>query len=572
MVLVPLAAFIAFRALLPVAPAPTVLATPPASSQPLPPPEPVQAPDSTPEIRGRILDANGDPVNGAAVRLVSPSPPYAVLRETRTDAGGGFSFVRVHSWRVRVVADHDPDGVVSSAELHAAEGQIVEVTLVLSLATAVRGSVVDTEDHPVAGAVLSVEGVPWIVRSGTSDEAGAFRLTTVPAEATSLVAVARGYKTARVALVHREDQAELVVRVRLAAASPVNGEVFDADHNPVRARIVACEGQPSEVRTTSGEDGAFQLAPSAIGCEVVAEHDEFAPSDAVTVTEGHRVSLRLKPGGVIEGVVVDERGAAVRSFAVGIESFSPARGKTIRGGAPRTLDDARGAFRWDKLAPGSYVLTASAAGKPPARSDSIEVSGGATTRGVRIVLVRGGTVIGHVYDERHTPIAGVDVRFDAVSSVLESSADAKSDDAGGYRLEGAPQGPFTLRVQKEGFRLRLLSGLRVDPRGVLTLDVSLTTFDGGAGLEYAGIGASLQQTPDGILLGNVFPGEPAERAGLRSGDRILQIDGEQASAMSVADVLQRLRGEAKTTVGVSVVRPDTGETLDLMVARAAIVR
>ncbi len=575
MLLVPLVALLLVRALLPAGPTLGVLATPPVSAS-ASGSEPVTAPvalDRTPEIRGRILDANGDAVDGAAVRLVSPDPPYTVVREANTDPAGAFSFPRVHATRVRVVADHDPDGVVSSAELHATEGQTLDVTLVLSLANAVRGTVVDAADHPVAGAALSVEGVPWTVRSATSDEAGAFRLTTVPEGATSLLAVARGYKTARVALLRRDDQAdELVVQVRLLAASPVAGDVRDPEGNPAKARVVACEGQPQEVRTTSGDDGTFELAPSAIGCDVVAEHDEYAPSETGTVTEGRRLSLRLKAGGVIEGTVVDERGAPVQAYSVGVESFSAARGKSLRRDPARKIEDVRGAFRLDKLAPGSYVLSASTGSSPPARSDSIEVSAGATTRGVRIVLGAGGTVAGHVYDESHAPLPDVEVRFDAVSSTVESGARATTDAAGAYRIEGAPHGPFTLYVHKDGFRLRLLSGLRVDAHATLALDVTLTSFDGGAGMEYAGIGARLQQTPEGIVLAAIFPGEPADRAGLRSGDRIQQIDGEETSAMSVADVLQRLRGEAKTSVGVSVLRPETGETLDLVVGRTAIVR
>ena len=64
-------------------------------------------------------------------------------------------------------------------------------------------------------------------------------------------------------------------------------------------------------------------------------------------------------------------------------------------------------------------------------------------------------------------------------------------------------------------------------------------------------------------------GDPAERAGLRAGDRILGIDGESTDGMSLADALQRLRGEAGTSVGVSVRRPKTGETVDVMIERAA---
>jgi hypothetical protein len=335
--------------------------------------------------------------------------------------------------------------------------------------------------------------------------------------------------------------------------------------------VVACENQPSETRTESGEDGSFQLPPSAIGCQAVAEHPELAASDATAVVEGKRLRLRLGPGGSIAGDVVDERGAAVPSFTIGIESFTPARGRNVDRASPRSFADMRGAFRWDRLAPGSYVLSASAPGKPPVRSSAVEVASGAVTRGVRIVLPRGGTVTGRVTDDRHVPLAGVDLHFDAVSSILDSNSSAQTDETGQYRIEGAPSGLFTLRVQKDGFRVRLVSGLRVDPGGVLRQDVVLSAIDGGPTLELGGIGATLSQTREGIALGGVLPGDPAERAGLRGGDVIVRIDGEPTEGMSMADALQRLRGEAGTVVGVSVKRPQTGETVDVTIVRGTIV-
>ncbi|MGD0529166.1 MAG: carboxypeptidase regulatory-like domain-containing protein [Polyangiaceae bacterium] len=511
-------------------------------------------------------------MNGATVRLVSPSPPYTVYRDTKTDRAGAFSFPHVGPWRVRVVADHDPDGVVTSAVLQSIDAGTTEITLVLSAAGAVRGTVVDADDHPVAGAVLTVEGVPWIVPAATSDEAGAFRIPTVPDEATSLVAVARGYRTARAVLGPRDDQTELVVRVRLVAAPPVDGVVLDADGQPARARVVACEEQPSEVRTESGEDGTFQLPPSAIGCDALAEQSESAPSDVAAVVEGTHLTLRLRPGGAIEGVVVDDHGAGLPTYTIGIESFTPSRGRAFeRRGRSRTVEDPRGAFRWDHLAPGTYVLTASSSGLPPTRSDPLDVRGGAVTGGVRITLLRGGVVTGHVFDEHHAPLAGVDVHFDAVSSVANSNSDALTDETGLYRIEGAPAGPLTLRVHKDGFRMKLVSGLRVDSGATLRQDVTLTTMDGGAGLELGGIGAALEQNGGGITLRDVFPGDPAGRAGLRSGDRIVTIDGEPTQGMSMADVLQRLRGEPGTSVGVTALRPETGETVQLTIVRGTIV-
>jgi hypothetical protein len=567
MLLVPLGGWLAARALTPAPPPPPAQ---PATAAAESPPAPTE--DRTPEIRGRILDASGNPVNGASVRLVSPSVPYTVYDETKTEAGGRFSFARVGSEYVRVVADHDPDGAVTSAELRVAGRQATEITLVLSPASAVRGTVVDADDHPVPGATLYVEGVPWIVRGATSDATGAFRLATVPNGVTSLVAVARGYKTARITLPRRDDSVELVVRVRLDAGPPAQGTVLDPDGNPIKARIVACDGQPAESSTVSGDDGTFQLPPAAIGCTATAQHDEYQASDAVVLAESRRALLRLRPGGAIEGVVVDATGAPMPSFTVGVESYSGPQSRSLSAAPPRKVDDPRGEFRMEKLAPGHYVLGAGASGKPPGRSDSIDVAGGVATTGVRIVLPLGGSVAGHVFDEHGWALAGVDLRFDAVSSVVDTGTHATTDGGGQFRLEGAPMGPFTLRAQKEGFRIRMISGLRVDPHGTLVRDVVLNAVDGGAGLEFAGIGANLTSTPEGLTLSAVGGGDPAERAGLLAGDRILAIDGEGTDGMSLADALQRLRGETGTSVGVSVRRPKTGETVDVTIERAAILR
>jgi protocatechuate 3,4-dioxygenase beta subunit len=569
MILVPAAALLAVFVWLPTLVPTPVLA---ASSSIAPPPSiAAEGGDETPQVRGRILDAEGNAVAGATVRLVSPRPPYMVYHDASTDSAGRFAFRHIEPPRVRVVADRDPEGVVSSAELHPQPGETTELTLVLSAAGAVRGTVVDTRGRPVADAALSVEGVPWSVRGASSDTAGSFRVAIVPREATAIVAVARGYRTGRVALAPRDEETELVVQVQLAAASPVDGEVHDPDGSPVRARIVACEGQSSEVRVVSADNGTFQLPPSAIGCQAVAEHTEFTTSDPVAVIEERRVSLRLGSGGSIEGAVVDRRGSGVASFSLGIESFAPARGQRFDGARPpRTFTDARGSFRWDRLAPGRYVLTASAPDRQPARSATVEVAAGAPTRGVRIVLGAGGTVTGRVFDEHHAPIAGVELRFDAVSSVLDGSATAQTDDSGQYRLEGAPAGPFTLRVQREGFRARLVSGLRVASGGTLRQDVTLALLDGGPGLELGGIGATLETKGGEVTLHDVFPGDPAQRAGLRAGDRVVRIDGEPTDEMSLADALQRLRGESGTSVGVTVQHADTGETIDVMIARGRI--
>ena len=231
----------------------------------------------------------------------------------------------------------------------------------------------------------------------------------------------------------------------------------------------------------------------------------------------------------------------------------------------------RGAFRWDKLAPGSYVLSAVAKGLAPVRSELIQVRAAVVTRGVRIVVAQGGTVTGRVFDDHHSPLAGVDVAFDSVSSVVEGNPGVNTDESGRYRLDAAPAGPFTLRAQKSGFRTHMVSGLRVAAGGRLSQDITLTPYDGGSGLELGGIGAVLSLTQDGIVLAALTPGDPATRAGLEVGDHILSIDGETTEGMSVADVVQRLRGEPGSSVGVSAERPGTKEMLDVVIVRATVI-
>jgi hypothetical protein len=569
LLLVPLAALLLLRK---VVPDRAALAPPPTAEARTLPEAPKRDEQGSPDVRGRVFDSDGNLVQGATVRLVLPSHAFQVMSETTSDTSGSFSFASAKGDGLRVVADHEPQGFGSSEPVRVTEGRSTEVTVILSEAGAVRGVVVDSEQHPVTGATLAVEWPAWPVPTATSDESGAFQLKVVPDEATSLVASARGYASAVAALGPREERAKIVLHVELATGGPVEGDVHGVDGEPVRARVVACAGQPLEAKTMSTADGTFQLPARTVGCTAVADLEGFGSSDPTAVVEGRANHLVLKAGGTIEGVVVDERGHGVQSFSIGIEAFASAGRKHIDGGAARKFEDPRGSFRWDKLTPGSYVLSASAPGKPPTRSEPIDVRAETVTRNVRIALLPGGSVVGRVTDERHAPLVGATIRFDFLSAVLESGGSVRTDDDGRYRLDGAPSGPVSLWVHKDTFIDRAVSGVRVDSGKTVTVDIALVDFDGGAYFVMGGIGASLRTTDDGVEFQSLGAGDPGARAGLQEGDRVLRVDGESADGMSVADVVQRLRGEVSTIVGVSVFRPKTGETLDLTITRGNIVR
>ena len=77
--------------------------------------------------------------------------------------------------------------------------------------------------------------------------------------------------------------------------------------------------------------------------------------------------------------------------------------------------------------------------------------------------------------------------------------------------------------------------------------------------EYGGIGSYLmERTVDGkkgVYISGPYEGSPAARAGLRSGDRIIMIDGDSTANWPSDQVSKHLKGQANTHLTVTVVRP-----------------
>lgn len=74
---------------------------------------------------------------------------------------------------------------------------------------------------------------------------------------------------------------------------------------------------------------------------------------------------------------------------------------------------------------------------------------------------------------------------------------------------------------------------------------------------YSGIGATiLAPSAEGGMseIASVFPGSPAERAGVRPGDRIRVVDGTDVTGFSPDEIAQRIRGPEGTSVALTLVR------------------
>jgi len=98
---------------------------------------------------------------------------------------------------------------------------------------------------------------------------------------------------------------------------------------------------------------------------------------------------------------------------------------------------------------------------------------------------------------------------------------------------------------------------------------SETLLDTRAGEGSVGIGVQLAGAPP--IVTEVIGGGPADRAGVRVGDRITSIDGLDASGMGPAAAFDRINGQDGSMVRLSVARPGDAAPLSFAIERARVV-
>jgi carboxyl-terminal processing protease len=88
--------------------------------------------------------------------------------------------------------------------------------------------------------------------------------------------------------------------------------------------------------------------------------------------------------------------------------------------------------------------------------------------------------------------------------------------------------------------------------------------------EYAGIGAQVGERDGWATVIAPLPGTPAERAGVKAGDRIVEVEGKSTQGMDVDAVVKLLRGGAGVPVNIRVVRFGVDEPIPFRLVREEI--
>ncbi|MEL6391428.1 MAG: PDZ domain-containing protein, partial [Bacteroidota bacterium] len=78
--------------------------------------------------------------------------------------------------------------------------------------------------------------------------------------------------------------------------------------------------------------------------------------------------------------------------------------------------------------------------------------------------------------------------------------------------------------------------------------------------QYEGIGADMRILDERPTIIELFKDQPADQAGLKVGDRILEVDGQSTAGKNLEQLEEIMRGFPGTIMSLTVDRPGIGET------------
>ena len=88
--------------------------------------------------------------------------------------------------------------------------------------------------------------------------------------------------------------------------------------------------------------------------------------------------------------------------------------------------------------------------------------------------------------------------------------------------------------------------------------------------QYGGIGATIRKRDDYVIISEPYKGFPADKAGLKAGDKLLEIDGKSVKGKSTQDVSSVLKGQPGVAVNLLIERPGTKKPIQKIFTREEV--
>lgn len=109
-----------------------------------------------------------------------------------------------------------------------------------------------------------------------------------------------------------------------------------------------------------------------------------------------------------------------------------------------------------------------------------------------------------------------------------------------------------------------------DPYTVFLPPSDAEVFSENISGEFQGVGMEIGIRNGILTVVAPLKGTPAERAGIRSGDLLLFIDGKPTEGLSVEEAVKRIRGPKGSTVSLTIIREGESSPLEILVVRDTI--
>ncbi len=93
---------------------------------------------------------------------------------------------------------------------------------------------------------------------------------------------------------------------------------------------------------------------------------------------------------------------------------------------------------------------------------------------------------------------------------------------------------------------------KLDPYTVYIPESQIEDFELMTKGEYGGIGSLIQKQGEYVVITEPYEGFPAQKAGLKAGDKIIAVDGESAKGKNSSIVSEKLKGIPATSVTLTV--------------------
>ncbi|HEX6884303.1 MAG TPA: carboxypeptidase regulatory-like domain-containing protein, partial [Planctomycetota bacterium] len=435
-------------------------------------------------LSGIVRDAAGRPLAAASVSAESENRRegwnQSLYRHAETTADGTFHLAGLAAGKVELSAQAEGFEPVERDLGRLEEGATQsDLVLVLGDGPAITGLVRWPDGAPAEATVELVPstgvqwGPSWNELQARSGADGRFSFAGLAAKAYRVTAKATRKEEVEVEspLTGRPRTKKEVTQWRaelegvaagtrdlvltLSTGLALDGLVSDDLGRPLEAFHVSAKRAGSEPffvafdqdlgKAFRDTDGSFRMEGFTAGeWEVVVtskDHSEARERLTFPVLGAQRFAL---PRAVtVRGLVLDPSGAplAGAQLATRRARESPFHFESEQG---RRTDD-EGRFELQRLAPGETILTASADGCAPSLPVTLALEAGTTREDVRLVLRRGGTVVGEVRGPDGAPVREQRVMVWAADFHGEGTTDAR----GHFEIAGIPPGEVQVSAELE---------------------------------------------------------------------------------------------------------------------------